>query len=1094
MLQVYDSNQLEQLLAFLVAKLKQPLRDPLATEYIALPHRGLARWVTLQLAHELGVCAQIDFPSPAALIWQLFRYARPELTHESAFDRDPLAWRIFADLQQRELIGPFKHLGHYWQRADDYERFQLAWRLADIFDQYLIYRPDWISQWERKKWPNYLPESQQWQAELWRALTADHLPHRVNLSAQFQQWLETTKNLPNEWPERLFIFAIPSLPPTQFALFEQLAKRCAVHLFVLNPSAHYWGLIRDSRTIAKRIAAQEETDYLETGNRLLAAWGKQSQTFHHGLAEANVHLVEGFLPPTGDDLLHCLQRDIFALQNRGDNAKLLPHEAAEQPPKTAIPLHDTSLQIHCCHSPLREVEVLHDHLLRWFADNPDLKASEIAVLTPKIDEYAPFLQAVFQSSPLKIPFAIADRPLADVGNAAAVLLRLLDLATGRFPANDVAELLAIPAVHRRFGLDEADLSRIQRWLRDTGIRWGIDAQQRQLTDLNEESAHTWQAGLQRLFLGYALPTADDGPPKLFHGHLPFDAVEGEGARLLGQFWLFINGLFELPSRLAAPRPLEDWGALFADLLREFLQDSPEDESAQVLRERFDTWRAWHSGAVSLDSVRAYLQRQLQQQAGLASFLSGGITCAAMVPLRNLPFRIVCLLGLNDDAIPRGAPPKDFDLITAFPRSGDRDRRSDDRYLFLECLLSARKLLYLSYSGRSIRDDSPRPPSVLVAELLDYLRLGFTRPPITAEIDSWVVTHPLQAFSPRYHQTLDPRLFSYATLPTPPQIAVADGPLTPPDPLLKRIDLDTLLYFWKNPTSAFLRERLGVRLREADGPLADAEPFALEDFRDLDVRRLVVEGRLRGFDAAPLVGALGWLPHGTPGQVLYEREAALVQQRLVKRLAAQTAVQPPLPVELHLGDFVISGWLKGLWRQGLQGYEVQNLSGKQLVAIWIRHLVLQAIDPREIGRHTQWFCLGSDLKAVKQGELQLLPLSSPHEAQDNLLNLLNFYWGGLSAPLPFFPKSSLAAATKLVEGAGRETAAKAALGQWLGGYNHNGESGEASYQLLWKSQKSAVSQGNFLETAEAVFGPLIRHLQPASTAPESSKKSSKKSRH
>ena len=786
----------------------------------------------------------------------------------------------------------------YLHKADALERYQLAGEIATTLDQYLVYRPDWIEQWESGA-------GEHWQAALWRKLATGQSPHRARLHQAFIAKVKTLQQRPAGIPARLACIGIASLPATYLEALYLLARLCDIHLYLLDPCRQYWGLVQAEREIARHVQeADVEALYLETGNRLLASWGRQGRDFQHLVAEIDAQPVELFEPVPEDSVLHCLQADILDLHNRGRNHDVCNFDTISHAlPATPLNPDDVSLQVHVCHSPLREVEVLYDQLLDLFQRDPALKASEVVVLTPDIEAYAPAVRAVFGTGEheQRIPFGITDRPLWAESPVADVFLKLLALPGSRFAVNQVMTLLEAPVIHRRFGLNEVDLPLLTGWLRATTVRWGIDADNRAALELPPTAEHTWQAGLKRLLLGFALPVEGR---RLYEDILPFDAIEGEQVRIMGHLQHFTRQLFSLNTRLDGEHPIAVWRQRLQQVLDDFIAIAEEH------RHEWDTLRAaleeleqnatlaGFDKPAPLAVVRAWLERRLTDYHGVESFLSGGVTFCTMVPMRSIPFRIVCLLGLNHDTYPRPQRPLDFDLMVRHPRRGDRSRRQEDRYLFLEALLSAREVLYLSYVGNNIRDNSVIPPSVLLSELLDYIRQGFypAGDPEGDPLDLIVTRHPLQAFSRRYFgrqgKSEHSRLFSYSQL----LCAAArdqgrgnlDGrplfiqPLPEPEDEYRQLDFQNLIHFYRNPTRYLLQNRLQLKLREGEEILATREPFLLEKFADRTIRQELLNRQLEGQTPGmilPLIRAQGLLPHGQIGDSLYGREVRQVKPLL-----------------------------------------------------------------------------------------------------------------------------------------------------------------------------------------------------------------------
>ncbi|HRY16112.1 MAG TPA: exodeoxyribonuclease V subunit gamma, partial [Candidatus Competibacteraceae bacterium] len=555
MFHTHQGNRLETLTDRLAEYLRHPLCSPLAREIIVTQSNGMARWLSLQLADRLGVCANIAFQFPATFLWETSRAALRWLPPTSAFDRPVLNWRVMAllrDLEEGPCFAPVRAwLGN---SDDDFRRHELACRIADCFDQYLVYRPDWILQWEEG-------QEDHWQAELWRRLAHGGEAHRTRVQDQLRAVLREGRVDRCRLPERVAIVGVSALPPLYLDLLAELARYVEVHLFLLNPCREYWGDIRAERDLARLGEGTDpEAEYLTVGNPLLASFGKQGRDFIDLLPGYPRVESDHFVEPGSDRLLHCLQADILHLRERGSD---------EHPP-ISLRLDDRSLQIHVCHGPMREVEVLHDQLLDLFATQRDLRPSDVMVMAPDIARYGPLIEAVFDAAPReqRIPFSVADQGLPIENPLVEIFFELLDLSGERFDAAQVLSLLEPPAVRRRFNLNEDDVERIRQWVRGVGIRWGIDAQAKDAWELPATTEHTWQAGLDRLLLGYALPGQNRD---LYTSILPYDEIEGGEALALGGLQSFLEALFELHDWLRERRPSTDWIVLLRALLDRFFE-------------------------------------------------------------------------------------------------------------------------------------------------------------------------------------------------------------------------------------------------------------------------------------------------------------------------------------------------------------------------------------------------------------------------------------------------------------------------------------------------------------------------------------------
>ncbi|PSU54615.1 exodeoxyribonuclease V subunit gamma, partial [Photobacterium aphoticum] len=772
MFTVYHSNQLDLLKSLLVELIRlEPLDNPFEQEQILVQSPGMSQWLKMELAKSFGVAANIAFPLPATFIWTMFTEVLSDVPERSAFNKESMTWKLMQVLPAQLDHAMFEPLKRYLEDdQDDLKLYQLAEKIADIFDQYLVYRPEWIQQWEAGETVAELGDEHPWQPVLWQALYDHTLAlgqspyHRANLYEHFIETLHNyaeTGTLPANLPKRLFVFGISSLPPRYMDALAAMGQHIDVHLMFTNPCRYYWGDIRDRKHLARLAAKQrirlrtldadtlhsgtwEEgtEDYIAqlkdsdeshydadmhnhvVGNSLLASMGKLGRDNLYLLSDMQVNEVDaGFVDIEPDSLLHAIQADILNLTDR-QNDEILDNSQHKFP----IALDDRSLTVHACHSPMREVEVLHDKLLAMFEADTSLKPRDVIVMVADINAYSPAIQAVFGNAPGQryIPFSISDRTAEQENPILLAFLRLLALPESRCHASELLELLEVPAVMRKFGFDSDSFEKIKRWIEEAGVRWGLDARTASQFDLPEQQQNTWLFGIQRMLLGYAMPH-DAG---LFDGISAYEQVQGLDAELAGQLAGFIDRLVAYREVLAQPHTVTEWTAHLSALLDDFLLVELEGElvlkSIRDLLHRLQEQLsdAGFAADITPAVLNQYMKDKLSGERVSQRFLAGQVNFCTLMPMRSIPFRVVCLLGMNDGAYPRNIAPEGFDLMNGRPRAGDRSRRDDDRYLFLEAIQSAQEILYISYVGRSIQDNAERVPSVLVSELVEYCQQGY----------------------------------------------------------------------------------------------------------------------------------------------------------------------------------------------------------------------------------------------------------------------------------------------------------------------------------------------------------------------------------
>lgn len=1069
-LELYPSNRLE-ILAAMMAQIfrKTPLSSPFKEEIILVQSKGMERWVSMALALRLGVCANMRFPFPNAFFHEIFQKVIGDLPDRTAFDREVMTWKLM-DLPTEMAGSPgFEEVRHYLgDSGDDLKRYQLAARIAYAFDQYLLYRPEMISRWEAG-------EDEDWQARLFRAVAGGHEGrHAAALGKQLDDRLKGKAVDLDKLPERVSVFGISTLPPFHLHLLESLSAHIPVRLFLMNPCREYWGTVtskRDVRRLSRRAPGTDpETLHLDPGHPLLAGMGVLGRDFFDRIAEIDPEMPDSslFESPAGDTLLTGLQSDILTLQDRG---------ASDEAPFRTVEPTDDSIQVHACHSPIREVEVLHDRLLDRFERTPDLRPADVLVMTPDIETYAPFIAAVFDrpaDDPKRIPFTIADRSYRSDSRIIETFLRLLDLAGGRYGAEDVLAILEEDGVRRRFDLDQSDLDRARQWVGETRICWGIDAPHRSRMDLPDFHENTWRAGLDRLLLGYALP--GDGEAR-FLRILPYDKVEGDSAATMGRFVELIEQIFFHIEGLSRPRSPAEWSETLLSLTDALFSPGP-DASAEMatlretLRRLAETAAAAEmDGPVGISAIRAHLKARLQDEGFGYGFISGGVTFCAMLPMRSIPFRVICMLGMDHDAYPRPKRAPGFDRIAQNPRPGDRSQRDDERYLFLESILSAREVLYISHVGQSARDNTPMPPSVLVSELIDTLRRGYRAPGDTDMENQLVIRHRLQPFSPDYFtEPSDGRLFSFdEDACEAARALVSDRPvpgpfidrgLPEPEPEWRTVDLGALYRFFRNPSEYLLTQRLGVRFGDGEEMLPETEPFQVDGLDRYGLGQRLVAGFLAGTDSEDLreiARAEGRIPHGTVGKCAFDdiRDNA---RAFADGLSEHLVLPPfePLPVDLPIGDFRLTGNVEGVYPTGLIRYRYATIKGKDRIGLWLPLLVLNILKPKG-------YPLTGTVVGAEKGVLALETYGPVDDPETILEQLLKLYWDGLVRPLPFFPESSWAYVSA------KKNNLAAARKVWHNDYNYS-EDDNAYFQRCFDTVDPIDS--TFEDIARTVYGPMM----------------------
>jgi exodeoxyribonuclease V gamma subunit len=1060
-LTIYRSNRVEVLQARLAQQLAaQPLANPFTTEVIVVPTYAMARWLNLNIARQQGVAANIRYPQAGEWLWSLARAVLPDIPPSDPCDSAALGWSVFNALPGLLETAAFASLRRYLD--DDQsgvKRWQLSQRIADCFDRYQSYRPQLIHAWSSGT-------EEGWQAQLWRSVTGTGLGlHRVEIMRRLRQRLDNAGEIPG-LPERISLFALSRLAPAYLEIVNALADRTEVLLFQHNPTDQYWAdLVSDKEQARKRLANPRHGDYFDSGNHLLSSWGRQGQALQDMLLDlgpVTAAEIEDNQAPTGASLLHRLQASLFHL---------------EQP--QLDPQLDDSISLQLCHSPLRECQVLHDHLLTLLDRHDDLAAEDILVMVPEISRYAPYIEAVFQPDTSKqrpnLAWNISDISVSDGHPLVRMFLQLLQLPGSRFMHSEIMALLECAEIRASFGLDPSMLDHIHRLVDKAQVRWGIDAAQRRALGLPGTHGNTWQQAWERLFAGYAMPGED-----LWQQIAPVDEVDSDSGIAIGRFRYLFERLVYWQQRLTPPASASAWQQRLHQLIDEFLAPpSANDEMLLPLREAISELGRSEARDLSSTLVSYWMEKQLATNQQPGRLYSGGISFCGMQPMRNIPFAVICVLGMQDDAFPRRERGTEFDLMRDDPRPGDPRKGDEDRYLMLETLLCARRYLYFSYCARSLKDNSECQPSVLLRELLDYVdsccATGAGEPPASAQLSR---LHPMQAFSPGNFCTASPGYDRYwhdtACLLADRQASEPPGEwprqaLASVGEAESQIDLDRLIRFFQHPTRYFFNARLGMHIPRQQ-VAADEEAFELQG---LGKWALVQQLAQQYLDGEPLelqqYLARGLLPHGTAAETGWF--ALLSEYRgLLQRLDAFREQQAELRVvECRLDDgHSLYGEVNHCYPGiGLMHFSAsKSIKSRDLVSLWLSHLALAASDQLPAQEISQLFA-----PTTRGWRYEHLDAAS---ARALLRGYVDLFQQSLDYPLPVFPETSFAWARH----ADPVTAMQKAQTVWNGtGFNTGprAESTDTFIQLaLHKNSTDPLSDAWFQQCARQIYGPAIDH--------------------
>ncbi len=1015
---VHRAPRADQLADGLAVLLRDPLPDPFTQELVLVPAKGIERWLSQRLSHRLGhapgredgVCAGVRFRSPHSLVAEL-----TGARDDDPWAPDAMVWPLLsvvdASVGESWCAALGRHLGHdqSGEEADQRRgrRYSVARRLAGLFASYAVQRPGLLDDWEAGGAGDgtgaALPDDLAWQPELWRRIVAEvgrpspGRRHRATLS----RILEAPEAL--DLPARLSLFGHTRIPVTEVALLEALGARRDVHLWLPHPSQQLWD---DLAGLAGVVPRAEDDSHEQVGHPLLAALGRDLRELQRtiGSATTSTDPLPQLGSPEAPTLLQRLQGDIAAnaVPDRADRS---------------LRDGDRSVQVHACHGPARQVEVLREVLLGLLADDPTLEPRDILVMCPDIEAYAPLITAAFGMAGIgaeaseghhpghQLRVMLADRSLTQTNPLLGVVGQLLAIAGGRAEGSRILDLLAADPVRRRFGFSENDLETITGWVDKAGIRWSFDQQHRSEFGLQDYVQNTWRFGLDRILAGVAV---SDDAERFFGTTLPLDDVASTNIEVAGRLAEFIDRLQRVTDGLSGEHPVNHWLETIGEGIEQLTAVGRGDEwqLGQLHRElaALGTDATVTGLELRLPDVRALMQERLAGRPTRANFRTGTLTVCTMTPMRSVPHRVVCLLGVDDGVFPRAGAVDGDDVLARRPLTGERDLRSEDRQLMLDAIVAARETLVVTYTGATETTGISRPPAVPLQELLDALDR-------TVEGGAGHVwrKHPLQAFDPSNLEQDAP--FSFDTQSLRGAQAAARPRVPVPqirEQVLPRragdVELEELVAFFKNPVKEFLRKRLDVSFVDEGEEALDGIPVELDGLQSWGVGDRLLHDLLAGRSPQAALDKewrRGVLPPGRLGWRLATdllAQATPVAELADTLRAGRRAEALDVSVDLGSGR-LLTGTVTDVYGERLVRAGFSRVGPKHWLDAWVPLLALGASRP---GRAFSAGSVGRGAKGRRGDPDQPTARavwSVPEEAAALLAELVAIYDAGLCEPLP-----------------------------------------------------------------------------------------------
>ena len=1121
MFNIYKSNKMANLADALVSVLEEIPDHPMSPEWIGIQSRGMKQWIMMHTAKKLGVCTNKRFVFPRQMVDTILAscpHVKDRQYLDKGFDEALIFWSVMKLIQENRSQKALSSIKNYIKDDETGKKsYQLSMKISKVFDDYQVYRPHMLMDWQNHQLNEPLQDPvARWQSELWgKVISKESQNHLAFKATHFLEKLSIRNIDKDNIPSRMSLFGISALPQLFLEVFEKVSELIDINLFLLTPSNQFFFDIKSERHIAKIILKEKsslapENLYYEMTNPLLSSLGTAGKRFHSCLEAFNYHepyddlftepIRESTKPET---MLLYLQSDILNLVLRKKGQENTPVNIAES---------DTSVGIHACHSPMREAQVLKDLLLNEFKKDPELIPDDIIVMMPDIESYAPFIDSVFGRETI-LPFSISDRRKRSESEFLDAFLKVLGLRNTRFDKKQILDLLLSESISKQFNISMDDIQYIEKMVMDAQILWGKDGYHRQEAfGLPAFEENTWEFGLQRLFMGMAMP---ENYEELVKDILPCQSLEGLDLEVLGKFAAFCDTLFSCFKTLTGKQTIEAWCdtlKLLSSSLMDRNSNNKEDQvflnqTIEDLRE--NAKKSEFRDLISFDVIHALIENRFDQNISQGNFLTGKLTFCNIMPMRSIPFKIVVLMGMDEKSFPRQDFTPGFDLIKKYPKPFDKILRDEDRYLFLETLLSARLKLIITYTGMSIQDNSKIPCSGVVSELADTMDQSFIFP----DGNAYHVFHPLHPFNESYFNRSG-SLYSFSndncsiaralnkntsekTGQKKPKFVQGSTSSDSTEPesteLSPSAAVDEIIRFFKNPVKGYMQEGLNIKIPDMEVQTIDREVFSLSGLDQYSLGSLLVKKNMQSSlktQSYPILKAMGALPFGTKGKFEYEKiaNAAGPVIDMAKTIAAKK-IFPSISFEINVEGVNVLSNFSDIREDGVYFLSFGKLNGARLLSGWIKHLCLNIGAPENYPKKT--FLIGRDPKG-KEPIVTIFFPALESDAYNYFKELVHIYVKGIKQPFYFFCETSWQFAQALLNQhvepdmlkPDRDLVFKAmnkSKPNWYGGYYREGEKENRYISLCvgdndpFESVDTLISSG-FGQNAITVYKPLLENLK------------------
>ncbi|ANZ22646.1 exodeoxyribonuclease V subunit gamma [Buchnera aphidicola (Diuraphis noxia)] len=937
---IFRSNKINILLSKVCQIIqKKPLSNIFEKEIFIHDSKILFKYLNIFISNNIGISANFKFYRPHDFIWKVFQSILYKNNLKNTCTQSIITWNIMNVLNKKNFCE------HIKTKDNAYKKFKFSYLMATIFHQYLIYRPNWINEWEQNKNTCLINEDEIWQVKLWKEIINHSKKnnqsgyHFVNLFNYFQSLKNHNKIKKNVLPNRIFIISSFTLTPSYIKILKIISKYTNIYFLYITPfktNIFYPNTIKNGNLSHKK---------KHPNNTILSLWRKYEEYYIIKLMHSKKIKITNFFKNEAN-------KNINLLNNIKKNFLKFDCLNLKNIKKKSFLKIDNSISINICDNKYNEIQILHDTLLLHFNKNKNLKLDNIVVICDSIDDYMSSIHAIFEAKNENenLPFFISTKVSKKEEKIFLFFNKILNLSYSRFENEEILEFLNIPEIANHFNISEDDINILYHWIQEANIRWGINSKHKKSLSLPEHNANTWEWGIEKLLLSYATNTTEN----VWNDVVSCSVINTSRADLIGKLIIFINVLKKWKKKISKSQYLSCWRSLF----REFINDFFYKKTNKPVQNLHKSWIKMiddisysnYTQKISIKILKKHFNCTIKRT--YQKFLPGVINFCHPSDICYIPFEIICIIGSDYKSTLKNNKPNSFiNILNKYPLIGDLNFYEQYCYLFLQNISCAQKYLYISYVGTSIKDESKTSSSILIEQLLDYIAFNFfpkhdynlnIKDNKKRIINLLCKNYKKEYFYKKENikNTLDNSIKNKIKTNNNKTYNIKLFK----NNISNKIHLKDLIFFWKNPIRYFFNHSLKIKFRFQKEKINNTEPFCVSQIESFKIKEMLLTNIINQKDTEKILKIYilsGKLPYGFFGENIFKKIKKDMES-IAKSVIKHKSVTKEKKINFILKKFQIHGILYNVQSTGLIRWQPNTISYSDRIALWIEHLMYSCI--------------------------------------------------------------------------------------------------------------------------------------------------------